>query len=143
MEFVGILSFATRTKTFTITERPSILWALHKLPRQIQDRLTGEERIGGPNLVGIHGPLTPKPSHNPLFANQEKRRPGIEALGLPFVIVHSVCPNGLPIGIVTEQRVRQLQRGRERLLRVGVINPDAQYLDAQVPELLMVVPPGR
>src|SRR2546425_10292363 len=101
MDFVGIISIVTRTKTFTITERSNILWALRKLPRQIQDRLTGEERIGGPNLVGIHGPLPPKPSHNPLFVNQEKRWPGIEALGLPLIIAHIICQNGPPIWVVT------------------------------------------
>src|SRR5712691_13425927 len=98
MELVRIISIVTRTKIFTITERSSILWALHKLPRQIQDRLTGEERIGGPNLVGIHGPLAPKPPHNPRLVNQEKRRPGIEALGLTLVIAHPVSHNGPPIG---------------------------------------------
>src|SRR5207237_4239903 len=121
MDCVGIISFVICTTTFTVTKRSNILWVLRKLPRQIQDRLTGEERIGGPNLVGIHGPLPPKPSHNSLFVNQEKRRPGIEALGLPLVIAHIICQNGPPIWVVTEQGVRQIEGGRERLLRVGVI----------------------
>ena len=78
------------------------LWALHNLLGEIQDRLTGKERIGGPNLIGIHGSLAPKPPHNPRLVNQEKRWSGIEALGLTLVIAHPVSQNGPPIWIVAE-----------------------------------------
>ena len=52
---------------------PPALWALHNLLCEVQDWFTGEERIGGPNLIGIHWPLPPKPLHNSRFINQEKR----------------------------------------------------------------------
>ena len=127
--------------TLSMTRPPygrcTISWA------RIQDRLTGEERIGGPNLVWIHWPLAPKPPHNSRLVNQEKRRPGIEALGLPLVIAYPVSQNGPPIWIVAEQGVRQLERCRKRLLRVCVINRYAQHLDAKLQELVMDVPPGR
>src|SRR6266478_3596018 len=97
----------------------------------------------GPNLIWIHWPLAPKSPHNPRLVNQEKRRSGIEALGLTLVIAHPVSHNGPPIWIVAEQGVRQLERCRKRLLRVGVINRYAKYLDATFQELLMDVPPGR
>ena len=60
-----------------------------------------------------------------------------------IVLQDAVAPNHLEVRIIAEERVRQLQGVGKRLLRKQAIRADAQHLDIQVLERLIVGPTGR
>src|SRR5215471_17154210 len=83
--------------------------------------------------------------HYPLLADDAL---GIDEKEYPvgekeFVIEDCGATRELRFGKVAEQRVRQLQRFGERLLREGQIGTDAENLDAKSFEPFVVGLPGR
>src|SRR4029077_15238359 len=60
-----------------------------------------------------------------------------------FLVEDSVAARDLRFGKVAEQRVRQLQRFGERLLRERQVGTDAEVLNPEIYETLEVGLPGR
>lgn len=82
---------------------------------------------------------------DPLLADHslridEKERP---IRGHRLFVEYTVTTDDLSLRVVAEQRVRQLKRVGERLLRKGRIGADREILDTQGFEALEVSLPGR
>src|SRR6185369_9551205 len=95
--------------------------------------------------VAIHDRRPAAVLDNPLLADDALR---IDEKKCPvrkhqFLVEDSVAARDLRFGKVAEQRVRQLQRFGERLLRERQVGTDAEVLNPQIYETLEVGLPGR
>jgi hypothetical protein len=99
--------------------------------RFLEDGLTREDS------QGFSEPLA---ADDTLLVNEEERPPGRRHLQ---VLQPRVLLNHLQIWEVAQERIWQLERVRERLLREGAISTDPENLDVQVLELAVVDLPSR
>ena len=83
-------------------------------------------------------------SENPFLADHSLRIDEKECpdRGHRFLVEDSIGPDNLPLRKVTEQRVRQLQRVGERLLREFIVGADPEDLDTQSLKPAVVGLPG-
>ena len=103
----------------------------HSCPHCFQDRFARKD------VARVDQPLLPE---DPLQIDEEEGPPRRD-LGL--LVEHTVAFDRLEAGEVAEQRVGELERIRERLLREGIVRADPQGLDVQLLELAEVGLPGR
>jgi hypothetical protein len=109
----------------------------YQLPRDCEDRFAGHD------LLRFR---EPSPSDHALRIQQEESPPRCCLGGMRANLTEgqdAVPPNHLQVWMVTEERVRQLQRIRKGLLDEGMVGTDPENLDIESLKRFVIGLPGR
>jgi hypothetical protein len=96
-----------------------------------------QDRFAGKDLLGIPPPLT---SNDALSIDEEE--PPHRRRRFPVRVETAVTLNHIQVGKVAQQRIRQLERIGECLLRERIIGADSENLYVQAFKLAVIGLPG-